>query len=167
MVAVVFRAMVAVVLAAGPAAAEPYVAGVGAGPRVTSASRDGFVGRVTASGARRWSDRWHLGVVVGLDASDGGNTLITEEVIEPGLLLRRSTRVEMLLGMRVGHAWFRMERNGGSLGVHAIVLESVIEVRVRVGATLDLRVAPLVPTVYRSGMWHVAVGPEIGVSWRL
>lgn len=159
--------MIAAPLAASPAGAEPYVAGVAAGPRVTPGARDGLVARVAGSAARRWDDRWHLGVHVSIDASDGGRTVVTEEAIEPGVVLHRSSRVDVLVALRAGHAWFRLQRNDATLGVHAAVLETVVEIRVRVGASMEVRVAPLVPSAYRSGMWHLAAGPELGLSWRL
>jgi len=146
---------------AAPAADEVYAIGAQAGPQLAITANDNVLGRLAVSASRRWSDRWH----VGLDATVvvGTGVLITEQLVEAGVWLHASSRVDVLLGWRIGHAWFDFSY----AHVHAAAFQPIALIAVRLAPRLDLRVEPFAANMYLSGMWQVTTGGEVGVAWWL
>ena len=141
--------------------AHVYAIGAAAGPQLAITAGDDVLGRVAVSGSRRWSDRWQLG----LDATlvVGSGVVITEQLLEAGVWLHPSKRLDVLLGWRIGHAWFDFSY----AHVHAAAFQPVALIAIRVAPRLDVQVQPFVANMYLSGMWQVTTGGEVGIAWWL
>jgi len=149
-----------IVLASAPAAAEhrPYELSADVGPRLGT---NQIFPRATATIARVWWDRLHVGLRLGIGATP--TFLETEQTGELGLWLYPSQSTRLLLGWRVGHSYLRDTNGGGIAETEALIVESFAQIELVLGR-LDLRVAPMVITGYRSSTWLLSIGPEIGVS---
>jgi hypothetical protein len=122
---------------------------------------DDVLERVAIAGARRWG-RWQLGARLALAIGPRG-MWVNEEAVEAGAWLRGSRRVDVLLAWRFGHAGFDF----GYAKVHTMLFEPVAELAFHVSPAFDVRVDPFAIHLYRSGVWQVTFGPEVGVAWRL
>jgi hypothetical protein len=148
-----------IVLASAPAAAEPpYNVSADLGPRLGTTA---IYPRASATIARQWWNRMHVGVRIGVGANP--SVLAAEQSGEVGLWLHPSRSTRLLLGWRVGHVYLRDSEGGGIVKAHALIIESFAEIELELGK-IDLRIAPMVITGYRSGTWLFSVGPEVGVS---
>lgn len=161
-------AALAVAAAAHVAAADPappYAVGVELGARLTILAGDDVLERAVISGARTWDDRWEVGVRATYDVGTGENGDIRIPAIEGevGMWLHPSPQIDVLLGWRAGYASLRL----GAVDVRAAVVETAMEMAYHWRPRLELRIAPALVTGYRSGLWQITIGPELGVAWRL
>ena len=160
-------AVVAGLLAAPPAAADdhPYALGAELGFRLTLLGGDDILPRLALSGARRWDDRWQTGVRLAYELGSGmpGDVSIAEVSGEVGMWLHLSPRLDLLLGWRAGYASLSL----GDIGVRALVIENATELSYHWRPRLEIRFAPAVVTGYRSGLWQVTFGSEVGLAWLL
>lgn len=141
---------------------RPHALGVTAGARFMQGST---YPELAISGSRRWWDRLHLGgrVTVGR----GLIATVTREMVELGVVLHPSQRLDVLLAWRVGHAYHRvMFPSGTMIPVHAAVLEPVLELAFRIGAATELRVVPFSIAAHNTGMWLYVFGAELAVARR-
>jgi hypothetical protein len=138
-----------------------YAVGAAVGPQLAITANDNILGRVAVSGSRRWSDRWQ----VGLDATlvVGTGVIITEQLVEAGVWIHPSKRLDVLLGWRVGHAWFDFSY----AHVHAAAFQPVALIAVRLAPRLDLQVEPFTANLYLSGIWQITTGGQLGLAWWL
>ena len=103
--------------------------------------------------------RLHLGAGVGL--GNGGQAgLLAEAFGEAGVWLHASARVDLLLGWRLGAARFSIY----GMPVHAAMTSSLIELRYRARANLDVVIQPFTLTGYYNGLWAIVAGPALGVA---
>ena len=119
--------------------------------------------RVDTAIGKTWWHRLHLGVDAAVGT--GGNASSFEQVmLDAGLWLHASERIDVLSAWRVGYAHFSIF----DMPVGAKVIEAVpAEFRVRIRDSLDVRFAPVVATNYFAGVWSLFAGPELGLVWRL
>ena len=79
---------------------------------------------------------------------------------EVGLWLHASSKIELLLGWRLGAARFSIH----STPTDAVMVEALVELRLHLRPRLDLAIQPFALTGYRSGLWAIMAGPSIGVA---
>jgi hypothetical protein len=158
------RVVVAVVLASRVAQAEPgpFAVGVTAGMELAPFATNDVLDRTSLEGSWRWRDRWEVGARLAYAIGPRGMS-VAEGVGELGIWLSLSSRIDLLLGWRAGRADF----NFGFVYVHAFTFEPVAELAVRLSHQLELRITPSTLDLYRSGVWQLAFGPEVGIAWRL
>jgi hypothetical protein len=149
-----------IVLASARAAAEPrpYNLSADLGPRLGTVAT---FPRVSATIARKWWDRLHVGVRIGVGATP--SFLAADQSGELGLWLYPSHSTRLLLGWRLGHVYLRDSSGGGIVRTDAVSVESFAEIELDLGK-VGLRIAPMVITGYRSGTWLFSLGPELGLS---
>jgi len=162
----VTRAAIAIVLVlAGNTRADPpcksVVLEAAAGVELAPLADDDLLERAAIAAAWR-ADRWQVGARVALAAGTGVQ-LVDEELVEGGVWLHASRRLDVLLAWRVGRAGFHF----GYAFVAALALEPVAQLAIHVSPRLDVRIEPVAVHLYRSGVWQGTFGPQVGVAWRL
>lgn len=150
-----------IVPSSAPEPAALYSLEAMGGPRFALIEGDDVLGRVAITASRRWQNRWHT--AVGIEIDQGAGLTFEQFAGEVGIWLHASNRIDMLLGWRTGYASmdFVFAR------INALELEPVAELAYHLTPKVDLRFAPAAVSIYRSGMWQVVAGPELGLAWWL
>src|SRR5690242_18869648 len=115
--------MIARTAAGEPAepAERPYSITAAGGLRLTLLSGEYMIGSAAVVLARRWEDRWHVGL---RSQFEMGPTLrLYEQTGELWIWLHPSRRIDLLLAWRIGYAYFDFD----FARIHALVIAPVIE----------------------------------------
>ena len=157
------RALAICALVGGIARADaPYSIAVTGGAELAPLADDDLLGRATVEVARRWG-RWQLGARGTLASGSNDVNFVDEETLEGGVWLNASPRLDVLLAWRAGRAGFHFPFGF----VNTFALEPAAQLAFRVTRALDIRIEPLALHFYRSSVWQMTFGPEVGVAWRL
>jgi hypothetical protein len=155
------RSLLVVVLMAQVAAADTTLEVAARGQTLLTARDELILGASIGIG-QRWEDRWQVGVRGGFALGDALEHLYADGVVEAGVWLHPSRKVDFELGWRAGYSYIHLKYGAH---VHALMIENVLALELPRGG-YAIRVEPLVFTAYHSGPWQVAIGARAGVGWR-
>ncbi len=116
---------------------------------------------------RTWGRRLHTALRLGAGGWGIASTVVTEETLEIGAQLRPSDSLGLLLGWRVGHAYFKKQQFGfDDTSVSTFAVEPVARLSFALGTRWSLRFMPITLNFYKNRVWALTIGSEIGISRR-
>ena len=120
---------------------------------------------------RLWHKRLSIAVRVGVgfwpSGSDLSSTLVTEETLEIGIKLQPSRSVGLLLGWRAGHSYFKKRQFlFEDTRVSTLALEPITRLSIALDSGWSFRFMPFTMNFYKSRVWGLTVGSEVGFARR-